>query len=324
MIMQKKLNKEEVIKLINSLGLSNKDFTVLSSGALVLKNIMDGANDLDIAVNKKGFEQLKQKYSLIDKGNNFYIVTDNIECVIDDMKNKREKYDDYYLQDIECYLDFIEKSNREKDKLRIIIIKDYLKQIMQYKSIEEQNAFLIKVIKKNKELMEILEYLRKIDLPNFYIAAGCVFQTIWNYLDNKPLNDKVKDIDIIYYDNSDLSKESELAIEKKISQHFNNMDYKFDVHNEARMHLWKEEHEHVIIDPYKNSEDAISRWLATLHAIGITLKNNKIKVYAPYGFNDIYSRTVRPIKHAGNNKEKYDKKAQSWKSRFENIKIVRW
>ena len=48
--MQKKLNKEEVIKLINSLGLSNKDFTVLSSGALVLRNIMDGANDLDIAV----------------------------------------------------------------------------------------------------------------------------------------------------------------------------------------------------------------------------------------------------------------------------------
>lgn len=322
--MQKKLNKEEIIKLINSLELCNKDFTVLSSGSLVLRGIMDNAHDLDIAVSKKGFEQLKQKYSLIDKGNNFYIVSDNIECVIDDMKNSREKYEGYYLQDIQCYLDFIENSNREKDKLRIVIIKDYLKQIMQYKNIEEQNAFFIKVIKKNKNLMEILKYLKKINLPNFYIAAGCVFQTLWNYLDNKPLNNKVKDIDIIYYDSKNLSKESELKIEKKISQHFNNMNYKFDVHNEARMHLWKEEHEHISIEPYKNSEDAISRWLATIHAVGISLEGNNIKVYAPYGLSDIYSRTVRPIKHAGNSEEKYNKKVQSWNSRFNNLIIVRW
>ena len=64
------------------------------------------------------------------------------------------------------------------------------------------------------------------------------------------------------------------------------------------------------IEPYKNSEDAINNWIATVHSIGITKENNQIKVYAPYGLNDIFSRTIRPIKHSNNSKELYNKKAE--------------
>ena len=39
----------------------------------------------------------------------------------------------------------------------------------------------------------------------------------------------------------------------------------------------------------------MSKWIATVHAIGITKINGNIKVYAPYGLSDIYSRTIRPI-----------------------------
>lgn len=319
-----KLKKEELIQIINDLDLNKEDYTILSSGALVLRGIMSEAGDLDIAVNKKGFEKLQQKYQLIDKGNNFYVVNDHVECVIDNMYGKREACGNYYLQDIMIYLKYLENSSREKDKLRLVLIKEYLKNNMQYKSIEEQNKLFIGIISKNKDLMNILKYLKKINLPNFYIAAGCVFQTIWNYLDNQTLNDSVKDIDIIYYDNNDLSKDSEQSIEDMINNHFKNMKYKFDVHNEARMHLWKEEHEGIKIEPYKSCEDAISRWLATIHAIGITLKNNKIEVYAPYGLSDIYARIIRPIKHDGNSQDKYNKKAESWSNRFNNLKIVRW
>lgn len=67
------------------------------------------------------------------------------------------------------------------------------------------------------------------------------------------------------------------------------MIYEFDVHNEARMHLWKKgnENENKNIDQYKNSEDAIDQWIATVHAVGIIKENNEIKLYAPYGLNDI-------------------------------------
>ena len=90
------------------------------------------------------------------------------------------------------------------------------------------------------------------------------------------------------------------------------------------MHLWKKDNENKSIDQYKNSEDAIDQWIATVHAIGITMKNNEIKVYAPYGLSDIFSKTIRPIKHKANSKELYDKKVASWKSRFENLNIIEW
>ena len=54
--------------------------------------------------------------------------------------------------------------------------------------------------------MKILDYVSELKLPNFYIAAGSIFQTIWNYYDNRDLNFGIKDIDVIYYDASDLSE----------------------------------------------------------------------------------------------------------------------
>lgn len=193
---------------------------------------------------------------------------------------------------------------------------------MRYKTIYEQNEEFVSILKKNKDLMTILDYIYELNLPNFYIAAGSVFQTIWNYYDNKPLNFGIKDIDIIYYDSNNLSKEVEKELEEKIIEHFKELNYKFDVHNEARMHLWKKEKENKNINQYKNSEDAIDHWIATVHSIGITKENDNIKVYAPYGLSDIFSRTIRPIKHKDNSKELYDKKVASWQKRFEKLNII--
>lgn len=197
---------------------------------------------------------------------------------------------------------------------------------MQYKSINEQNDMFISILQQNKDLMVILDYITELKLPNFYIAAGSIFQTIWNYYDNKPLNYGIKDIDIIYYDSSNLSKEYEEELENKIIEHLNelHLNYKIDLHNEARMHLWKKENENKNINQYKNSEDAIDQWIATVHSIGITKENNNIRVYAPYGLSDIFSKTIRPIKHKNNSKELYNKKVCSWSKRFKNLNIIQW
>ena len=197
---------------------------------------------------------------------------------------------------------------------------------MEYKRIFEQNEKFIEIIKQNKELMLILNYISELNLPNFYIAAGSIFQTIWNYYDNKPLNYGIKDIDVIYYDKNNLSKEDEQVLEDKIVEYFKklNINYQFDVHNEARMHLWKKDNENKEIDQYKNSEDAISQWIATVHAIGVTKIEGEIRVYAPYGLSDIFSRTIRPIKHKANSKELYDKKAKCWKERFDKLNVIEW
>lgn len=68
----------------------------------------------------------------------------------------------------------------------------------------------------------------------------------------------------------------------------------------------------------------MSKWIVTVHAIGITKENNQIKVYAPYGLSDIFSKTIRPIKHDGNSKELYDKKVEGCSEIFNNLTIIEW
>ena len=195
-----------------------------------------------------------------------------------------------------------------------------------FNCIDDQNELFISILSKNDDLMCILDYISDLGLPNFYIAAGSVFQTIWNFYDGVSLNNGIKDIDIIYYDSNNLSKSDEQELEDKIVTHFSEvgLSYEFDIHNEARMHLWKKENENKNIDQYLNSEDAIDKWIATVHAVGITKINGIIKVYAPYGLSDIFSRTIRPIKHKYNSKELYNKKVKSWSSRFDNLNIIEW
>ena len=120
------MKKKELIELIKSLNLNPNDFTVLSSGALVLRGILESANDLDIAVTNEGLNELNQKFDLKEKENSWYKVNEKVECILDDMDGIKEKIGDYYLQEIHNYLEYLENSSREKDKKRIPLVKKYI------------------------------------------------------------------------------------------------------------------------------------------------------------------------------------------------------
>jgi len=47
--------------------------------------------------------------------------------------------------------------------------------------------------------MDILNYIETLQLPNYYIAAGSIFQTVWNYYDKKALswNERFDNLNII-------------------------------------------------------------------------------------------------------------------------------
>ena len=125
-----RMNKEELLKLLETLKINKEEFWILSSSALVLRDLFPDAGDLDIAVTDKGLEELKQNYNLKQKENGWYIVTDKIECVCDGKKEKLkyqpELVEGYYVQNLQEYYEYLLSSNREKDKLRINIVKEEL------------------------------------------------------------------------------------------------------------------------------------------------------------------------------------------------------
>ena len=127
------MNKEELLKLLETLKINKEEFWILSSSALVLRDLFPDAGDHDIAVTDKGLEELKQNYNLKQKENGWYIVTDKIECVCDrkkeKLKYKPELVENYYVQNLQEYYEYLLSSNREKDKLRINIVKEELKKL---------------------------------------------------------------------------------------------------------------------------------------------------------------------------------------------------
>ena len=126
-IMNERMNKEELEKLISTLKIEKGEYWILSSASLVLRGIYDSAADLDLSVTEKGLKQLKENYNLVQKENGWYIVNDKVECVLDTKEPyKIEKFGEYYLQDIYDYYNFIKNSNREKDKKRIPLIENYI------------------------------------------------------------------------------------------------------------------------------------------------------------------------------------------------------
>lgn len=115
--MKNRMNKNELIKLLESLKLDKNEYWILSSGALVIRGIYPDAGDLDIAVTEKGLKELKNNYNLKKKDNGWYTVNEKIECVLDTKdSNKIEKYGDYNLESIKKYYEFLKNSSREKTR----------------------------------------------------------------------------------------------------------------------------------------------------------------------------------------------------------------
>jgi len=131
--MNERMNKHELLELLKTLKIDAEEFWILSSSALVLRDIYPDAGDLDIAVTDRGLEELKKNYSLKFKDNGWFIINDKIEGVCegtkDMLKYKPEKIGNYYMQNINEYYNYLLKSDREKDKLRIPIVEDYIKKL---------------------------------------------------------------------------------------------------------------------------------------------------------------------------------------------------
>lgn len=61
-------------------------------------------------------------------------------------------------------------------------------------------SYLVQTISGIPEIIELLEILKDIELPNHYLAEGSVTQAIWNKKLGNPPFYKVKDFDVVYFD----------------------------------------------------------------------------------------------------------------------------
>lgn len=193
---------------------------------------------------------------------------------------------------------------------------------MKSKNLNEQLKDLEGILFKNETLKEVLKRLEKSNLKNYYVGAGCINQTVFNYLHGFRIDENINDYDIVYYD-EDTSYEKEDIVIKYIEELLGGLNIKLDVKNEARVHLWYNKKYNDKRKPYVSLEDAISRWGTTITCIGVRLENNNLIVDAPYGLNDLFNMIIRPVKIDFKEKD-YIRKVNKWKKNWPKLTIMPW
>lgn len=190
------------------------------------------------------------------------------------------------------------------------------------KELDEQIKILEQILSKNENLMSLLKILSSDGLENYYVTAGCINQTVFNYYHDNHLNSNIKDYDIVYFD-EDITYEKEDIIIKRLTKKIQKLNIITDIKNEARVHLWYYEKYGIKRTPYTSIEDAISRFGTTVTCIGVRLKNNKLEVYAPYGLDDLFNMIIRPVKK-DITKENYDERCARWLNNLPKLTKIEW
>ena len=87
----------------------------------------------------------------------------------------------------------------------------------------------------------ILERLPTLQLPDAWLVAGCLFQTVWNLQDGRAPTAGIKDYDLFYFDGGDLSPEAELAVQQRVHACYQELGITIEAKNQARVHTWYSE-----------------------------------------------------------------------------------
>ena len=159
---------------------------------------------------------------------------------------------------------------------------------------------LVEIVRADAGLMHVLTTVRGLDLPDWRIFSGAVYQSVWNALTGRPPGYGRKDFDLGYYD-PDTAWDAEDAVIKRVAAAFDEpFASTVEVRNQARVPLWFPAHFGEPYDPIADTDEALGRFVAPAFAVGIRLeRDDAISVAAPLGLEDMFGLILRPNPNRG-------------------------
>jgi uncharacterized protein len=146
---------------------------------------------------------------------------------------------------------------------------------------------VLRLIQEDKWMMDVLTAAQSLQLPDWWICAGFVRSKIWDTLHGFSERTATPDVDVIYFDATNVDEAEEKKYEEQLYKLLPNIPW--SVKNEARMHVVNG------LPPYASSVDAISQFPETATALGVTLDNQgKLSLTAPHGIEDTLHFIIRP------------------------------
>jgi hypothetical protein len=165
--------------------------------------------------------------------------------------------------------------------------------------------------------MKQLRAARALGLPDWCIAAGFVRNRVWDHLHGIFPPRPPADIDVLYYDATDLSKDREAAHEKRLDGLLPGLPWQ--VRNQARMHVWKG------LPQHKSTADSMIYWLETVTAVGVRLEaDDSLTVIAPLGTDDLLGLRCRPTAFGRTQRDAYETRIadKRWRELWPNVRFL--
>jgi hypothetical protein len=165
--------------------------------------------------------------------------------------------------------------------------------------------------------MKQLRAVRSLALPDWCIAAGFVRNRVWDHLHGIVPPRPSADIDVLYYDASDVSKEREAAYETRLDQMISGVSW--EVRNQARMHVRKN------LPQHRSTADSMTFWLETVTAVGVRLEDDdSLTVIAPLGVDDLVGLRCRPTSFGRTRLDEYEERISKkrWRELWPMVRFL--
>lgn len=188
--------------------------------------------------------------------------------------------------------------------------------------LNDQILYLADALRENAVLQEVLSAAAKMDLPDWYLAAGGVSQTVWNVRHGFPAAEGIKDYDVVYFD-PHAGEDADERASQELTKRLSTLGIELDVKNEAFVHVWYGQRFGTPIEPYFSSGHAISTWPTTASSVGVRTVPDGLVVCAPYGLGDLLGMIARPNKLIVT-RDVYEEKTRRWAARWPRLTVIPW
>lgn len=177
---------------------------------------------------------------------------------------------------------------------------------------------------RNRNNRLILARLPSLQLPDAWLVAGCLFQTVWNLQAGRAPGAGIKDYDLFYFDPGDLSAQAESAVAARVQACCRDLGVVVEAKNQARVHTWYADWFGCPYPALTSSRDGIDRFLVPCTCVGLRPDPDggaSPLLYAPYGLADLYRGVLRPNPLC-DHRVLFRRKAGSYRARWDWLQLA--
>lgn len=159
----------------------------------------------------------------------------------------------------------------------------------------------------------LLSRLPSLALSQCYLTAGCLFQAVWNRSSGRAVSWGIKDYDVFYFDDRDLSWASEDAVIRRVDALVGDLGIRVEIRNQARVHLWYEQRFGAGYPKLASAQDGIDRFLISCTCVGMEVTSGEL--YAPNGLHDL-ERGILRMNPSNPRPDLFRQKAENYRARW--------